>query len=252
MKTQTYLPSPAEISETFRSEISNLAGTVAFEHVTGKSLFLRAVLPHSRDVKEDDRIDHGVAVRTEGPELFVHPYSFREICTNGAIHITNIRSKAIELGTSSGETAMVDCLFRQAIQSCGSLEAFQANLEEMRDAMNRRVNMAIVMSSMARRGVLSRTMNRIIDRFNTQPDRSGFGLMNAITAQARDTTNQEEKWKLETIGGGIIAWLEKPDSWSTDSLGIHSHSRFSDALAAHEAATSGNCKVPEERYSSAC
>jgi len=243
MNTQTYLPSPAEICEIFRSEITDLHGTVASEHVTNESLFLRAVLPKSREVKTDDWISHGVAVRTEGPKLSVHPYTFREICTNGAIHITNINSQVIELGTSFGDTSMVDCLFRQAILSCGSPEAFRRNLDDMREMMDRRVELEIMISSMVRLRVRAPIINEIIGRFARQPDRSGFGFMNAITSTARDTPNQEEKWKLETIGAGIIAWLEKPDLVSSGSKRV---------FEVHEALTRESPEVMEKRYASAC
>ena len=46
-------------------------------------------------------------------------------------------------------------------------------------------------------------MARIMDQFFGGGDRSRFGLMNAVTAVARDEADPEVRWGLEELGGGI-------------------------------------------------
>ncbi|MDF1812315.1 MAG: hypothetical protein P1V20_08875 [Verrucomicrobiales bacterium] len=211
MKSQTTFPDTTTILESFTDEIRELNGTVSYNYITREAMFLRANLPDCREVAKNDRIQHGIAVRTTNTSIIVHPYTFREICTNGAIHIENISSKEVELGSSDVETAGVDYFFREAVRSCATAEAFEANLAEMTAAMDEKIHLAIVMSAMAGHGVNSRVIDRIIARFIGTKDRSGYGLFNAITSTARDEKNPEEKWRLESVGGGILAWLKKPD-----------------------------------------
>jgi hypothetical protein len=44
-----------------------------------------------------------------------------------------------------------------------------------------------------------------MERFFQEADRSRFALMNAVTSVARDTRDPEVRWRLEELGGGILA-----------------------------------------------
>jgi hypothetical protein len=50
---------------------------------------------------------------------------------------------------------------------------------------------------------------RLLERFNAtpDPDRSAFGLLNAVTSVARETRDPETRWRLEELAGGMPAWL---------------------------------------------
>jgi len=52
-------------------------------------------------------------------------------------------------------------------------------------------------------GLASQIVRQIIDEFFKSEHRSRFDLMNAVTAVARDTSNPETRWRLETIGGAV-------------------------------------------------
>jgi hypothetical protein len=61
----------------------------------------------------------------------------------------------------------------------------------------------------------------ILGKFASEGDRSGFGLMNAVTATARDTADPELRWRLEELGGGVAALRRPqmpPDSEARDFL----------------------------------
>src|SRR5256885_684810 len=47
----------------------------------------------------------------------------------------------------------------------------------------------------------SEIVQQILGRFARDGDRSGFGLMNAVTSTARDTRNPDLRWRLEEFGG---------------------------------------------------
>ncbi len=48
-------------------------------------------------------------------------------------------------------------------------------------------------------------IGQFLRRFRSQPDRTRFGLVNAITSLARDTRDPESRWRLEELGGAIAA-----------------------------------------------
>jgi hypothetical protein len=62
---------------------------------------------------------------------------------------------------------------------------------------------------------------QIMDQFAREADSSTFGLMNAVTAVARDTPDPDLRWRLEELGGGIPAlvrpWLQ-PDGMAAVAL----------------------------------
>ena len=45
----------------------------------------------------------------------------------------------------------------------------------------------------------------IMRRFSRDRDRSVFGLANAVTSLARDQEDPEVRWRLEELGGGVLA-----------------------------------------------
>ncbi len=51
---------------------------------------------------------------------------------------------------------------------------------------------------------------RIERMFSGETDRSLYGLMNAVTAVAREEREPRTRWRLEELGGGIPALLLPP------------------------------------------
>src|SRR5947209_18288497 len=79
-----FLPATQDIKECFGREIAQLGGTVSDAYDDGARLFLRSVLPAMEEVRPGDRMQAGVGVRVTGGEIWVHPYTFRQVCRNGA------------------------------------------------------------------------------------------------------------------------------------------------------------------------
>ena len=53
------------------------------------------------------------------------------------------------------------------------------------------------------------TVNRITDQFKFEDD-TMFGLMNAVTAVARETQDPALQWELEKLGGRFLALVPTP------------------------------------------
>jgi len=211
-----YLPTTQDIRETFADEVASLGGGIPDVYNDGQRLFARAVLPADTEVRPGDHIRAGVAVRASGTELLVHPYTFRQICSNGAIATHALHGRRLERIQSSGifdatydeDVALMD--LRLAVRACAAKDAFDTAAQEMRSAAEVEADFALqvlpALAAMPER-LAARLVPQIFHRFTTGGDRSAFGLLNAVTSVARDTRHPEMRWRLETVGGTIPSRL---------------------------------------------
>jgi hypothetical protein len=214
-----YLPAAPEIREALEQEALELGGTVPDVYAEGDLLFARAVLPDTAEVRPGDRIHGGVAVRTHDTEIHVHPYTFRVVCTNGAIAACATDSRVVERVDLAAPTPMINAVleeFRAAVRGCAAPAALDGTVSAMRAATQREADMLLHILPLLPQmppGVRASILRMIVRRFDAEGDRSVFGLVNAVTSVARDTTDPGTRWRLEELGGGMLAWVpERPKS----------------------------------------
>jgi hypothetical protein len=212
-----YLPAGPEILEALEWEVRELGGTVPDVYAEGDLLFARAVLPDAAEARPGDRIHGGVAVRTHDTEILVHPYSYRVVCTNGAIATFTTGSRVVErvevAAPSSAINAVLDEL-RAAIRVAAAPAALEATVGAMRSAAEREADVMMQLMPLLPHmppGMRASLVRTIVRRFEAERDGSVLGLVNAVTSVARDTTDPETRWRLEELGGGMLACLpERP------------------------------------------
>jgi hypothetical protein len=201
----------SEIGAIFAEEVAAAGGSVANAFDDGNRLFMRAILPAESEVKSNDRVRGGVAIRATREEIWVHPYVFRQVCQNGAIIAHAAESRHLESADFSFDTeeVMVAAL-REAVQACCTQEALSTAASEMRLAVRSEVDIALTLVSLLSRlkadfasDFAAEVLMDIVDRFFEGRDNSRFGLLNALTSVARDTSDPEVRWRLEVIGGGL-------------------------------------------------
>jgi hypothetical protein len=191
----------------FSKEVTAHSGRVLDVFEDGRRLFARSVLPRVEEVRPQDRLQGGVALRGTESQLWVHPYVFRQVCRNGAImahalqtcHLTGIDEIPCDEASES---------IRDAIEVCCADEAFKTAVEQTRSATEVEADLALsLLPHLAHFPARQRAelLTMIMDRFSTGRDNSRFGLMNAVTSVARDTNDPEFRWRLEELGGGIPA-----------------------------------------------
>ncbi len=210
-----YLPATREIRETFTDVITSVGGVVSDVFENEDRLFARAVLPADGEIRPGDRVRAGVAVRAAGPEIQVHPYTFRQVCSNGAIASHTLQSRCLErvyseVFASTYECAVLQAKLRDAVQACAAREAFDVVADEMRAASEVEADFALdVLPGLARLPERLRAQLEpyIFRGFAAASDRSVFGLLNVVTAIARDTRDHDTRWRLEELGGTIPARL---------------------------------------------
>jgi hypothetical protein len=213
-----YLPAAPEILETFEQEVRELGGTVRDVYAEGDLLYARAVLPSQMDVRPGDRVHGGIAVRTHDTEILVHPYTYRVVCTNGAILASPMASRVVERVDLAAATPIINAVLdelRAALHVGGASPTLDTAVRAMRSAAERDADLLIeLMPALPHMppGVRASVLRSIVRRYETDGDRSVLGLVNAVTSVARDTVDPDLRWRLEEVGGGMLARVPEPAS----------------------------------------
>lgn len=207
----SYVPTTSEIALAFADEISALGGSVSESFDDGSHLFLRAQLSAEREVSPGDALKAGVALRTVGPSVSVHPYIYRRVCSNGAIaaQVTGTRQiRRVEFVTATEFVAGAIDEIRLTVRQCADPAVFAKAASGMQLARN-----VLAEAMIGALPVLDRVpadhrehiIAMLAREFETTNDGTYYGVMNAITAVARETSDHETKWQLEEFGGSIPA-----------------------------------------------
>ena len=210
-----YAPTIREIRDAFTDEITSLGGVVSNVFDDDVRLFARSVLPAQADVRASDAVNAGVALRATGSEIVVSPYTFRQVCSNGAIaaHVTQSRRlERIACGEAlrpAYDSAVTLLDVRGAARACAATDVFAGAVDTMRSATDVRAE-AMIQLLPAMRRIPRDDLADILDRFTAARDWTAFGLVNAVTSYARDTQDAEHRWNLEELGGALLARLARP------------------------------------------
>jgi hypothetical protein len=187
----------------FAEEIAACGGEVRDTFDDTRRLFLRSILPEAEEVRPRDRVQGGVALRFNGSDVWVHPYIFRQVCSNGAIMAQSLQTRHITDLELLGPDQVLPQV-REAIQQCAAPAVFHRGAGQMRGAQEVAADVGITLISSLGR-VSPITASQILRFLFESQDRSVFGLANAITATARDTSDEDLRWELEELGGGVFA-----------------------------------------------
>ncbi len=200
----------------FAEEVATLGGAVLDRFTDDTRLFLRSVLEPGFDVRPGDRMHCGVAMFVCGPDVKVCPYHFRQVCRNGAVQSHAFGSTCIRRANEAAipfEAARVEEEVGCAIRAGASPEVFTQTRRELHraaDAAASRILDLLPMLAGWHRIGDHRAIKVILSSFHNAGDHSVFGLMNAVTATARDSADPEQRRRLEELGGGLPALITRP------------------------------------------
>jgi hypothetical protein len=205
MSTDGLLSTP-ELDVIFSREVAAMGGVVKDRYDDGRLLLVRGVLAESEEVRPLDKVFGGVALRSNGPTVFVHPYVFRQVCTNGSIMAQAVQTRTVNLGDFASESEAEGAV-AEAVRACGAPEAFADLVDRVRTATERKADLALsllpLIGSLPARDGRS-AFRKILKRFLDDADDTHYGLFNAVTSVARDTPDPQTRWRLEEMGGGLI------------------------------------------------
>ena len=222
-----YVPTIREIRVAFDDEIAPLSGRPSDVYEDDRRLFARAVLPPMADVRLGDGLQAGVALRAVGPTVLVHPYTFRQVCSNGAIaaralatrYVARPRALSVSAPAFQVEAALAE--IREAVRGCAEPEVFRAVVAEMRTAAEIEADITIQLMPALRRlspPLAARVQPRIVRQFRVGQDRTIFGLLNAVTRVAREERDPQDRWDIEELGGSMPARVGPPPTAAPPAL----------------------------------
>jgi hypothetical protein len=207
----SFFPTTSEIALVFADEISALGGSVSDSYDDGSRLFLRAQLSAEREVGPGDVLNAGVALRAVGPIVSVHPYVYRRVCSNGAIaaQVTGTREiLRAEFVTATEFVAAAIDEIRLTVRQCAEPAVFEKAASGMglaRNVLAEAMISALPILERIPEDHREHIIAMLAREFDSANDRSYYGVMNAITAVAKETSDPETKWQLEAFGGSIPA-----------------------------------------------
>ena len=237
MRNQPSVPL-ASISDIFQQEIAERSGEVLNVVQEKTRLFARSVVPDIADVLPKDHLQGGVALRATESEVWVSPYVFRFVCSNGAIMAHALQTRQLSDMDWQDPWSAANSL-REVIQACCQPEAFASAVQEFRLA----TKMIVVpgphlLTWLAQSGLADNGLYQaIMDQFFREPDETRFDLTNAVTAVARETRDPDVRWRLEELGGAIAAGQVDPSPSRNPRIDHRRH----DSLPALSAASP--CRV---------
>ena len=205
-------PTTRELLDVLSAGVARHGGSVSNSFDDGRCLYARAVLPATREVARGDRLQGGVALRANEGEVCVHPYVFRQVCSNGAIFAQVVGTRVILQDEFNVLPQVVE-----AVGSCCGEETFAEAAGQMRSAQNVHANMMLNLApflSKLPREYVQRFLRDVAAQFNRERDRTRYGLMNAVTATARETHDPDLRWRMEELGGAVAAASRDP-VWSS-------------------------------------
>jgi hypothetical protein len=203
------LPSPKEIRAIFEEELTIIGGRISDDIRHRGRLYLRATVPHTRQVRPNDHIQGGVAITTVDQDIRVYPYVFRQIGRNGAIMtqlLETQRIKRVSTDASSRALGNLKEKLRHTIRLCAGAETLSTVTEQLRHAAEAEVDASIQLSAVISRlprRQSSLLLSQILSEFHDDEDDSVYALMNAVTVVARDEQDPETRWDLEELAGGV-------------------------------------------------
>jgi hypothetical protein len=212
--SMTYLPPTQELHALFIDEVSAMGCVCPDVYDDGVGLYARAFFSAPVAVRPADAVQGGVALRAVGEFVDVHPFVYRQVCTNGAIVADALQSRRVQRVSMAAPTVAINAALaevRLAIRGCAHPSAFADAVDGMRRATRQPATslMAMLLTFGSDRRLTAALLSGAAERFEAGGDPTAFGLMNAITSLARDTRNPERRWRLEELGGGMLALIPR-------------------------------------------
>jgi hypothetical protein len=231
--------STAHVLKAFTEGIEIRGGKVTESFDDGSRLFARSVLCKLAEIQPGDQLRGGVAIKATQEGIWLYPYTFRLVCSNGAIHAETLDERPVAEPRLQTPDAVLRAV-REAVAACSKEEVFSSSVDAMQRSRGARavgmiLSLLPLMSRFSSRNasLLARhlfghraeqreavrevsavsdlsgdevdLLFTVVDRYRTDGDPSRFGLANAITATARDVQDPDLKWELEKLGGSVAA-----------------------------------------------
>jgi len=194
VKTAKYM-----VRDLFQETFREMDGKIIDSTEARGIVYARATVPRTRSVRKGDEFFGGVAMRASDAGVSIHPFTFRVVCSNGAVMSRSRLSRSFEFDCEWDLRMRFQ--LRQAFEVCASEPAFEESIASVQSALDLEVDMAMMMMDLK---LPTRMLRAFLERFiEDRESNTAYGWMNAVTATARTVRDPEERWELEKLGAMI-------------------------------------------------
>jgi len=192
-------------------------------HISDTRLYLQVNVPHQvAEIKKGDRVIQGLILSNSevGASAFtVEPFLWRLVCSNGLIApqaLTRIHLGAKNDVGIMSETTMdlekdlLKSKVTDIIDSVFNLEVFEAWVEQLKGTTEVHIPKPTETLDAAfdNFGLFEDLKPKVLDEIIREGDNTQYGLVNALTAVARDVPNFEDMVTMERVAGEISMMKE--------------------------------------------
>lgn len=206
-------------ANVFAEATEAYGGVIARDNeIRGKRFLASTFRGIEKAITRNDAIQGGLALELSGREAKLYSYTLRLVCSNGLISTLSeeeeeftwyretefeeaIYRKYAELETTASQVAG---LYRESQQQRADERLWQhvlSSLNQLQADTRWMDFLFIAIGEEGRRRRFNRPENR---HAGPETEISRFGLVNAVTAMARDTQEPELRWQMEKLGGELL------------------------------------------------
>ncbi len=218
------------ITERFEELVLRHNGQIVDDLRDRPSGYLSAYFPFQKaEIQRNDIIALGAALKQDENQIVsFHPFTYRLVCTNGALRPQSLVSEKEVYSPEQLEKELDELLFSLGMQTIeADAERFrqlqqqpisQRNLDWVTRSLYHRINRSPVSNRRSSRyqrlRELAHTLqeefdqNRALRSENTQIQ-TQFDLVNAVTALANRQHDPADKWELMRLGGELMETLHE-------------------------------------------
>ena len=165
---------------------------------------VRAVLPEKFLMRGEDGVKGGVGARLIENVAQIRPYLFRLACSNGSLYSLGFASSDINVLSPNFEREL-----REAVTACLDPDLHEDLAGQMDAAHEYELDITTTAMTLASHisrlpAHMSGTMALVIEKLLAQRQRNLFALIQSVTAVARDSDEDFDRWELESLGGLLV------------------------------------------------
>ena len=191
-----------EIFEAFSETLGEYQGKILRVYQHEYFLTIRSLIPVDGKVAKGDSFRQGVALRANWDSIEVCPFVHREVCQNGTIVPIGFSRVSTDRNEDK-DWAIVQ--LKKGLMQCFHPATFAESLHQFKESTTRPLPGEFNLVEFLSKNKM-RMSRRKLERFAEllrQEERNDYGLMNALTALARDEKDPFFRWDLELLGGQV-------------------------------------------------
>lgn len=193
-----------KVTELFTQKVSQHGGHIIQTSISAEHVLIEATLTVSDALLKGDYVQGGVALYYSPTLIAIHPYLFRLICESGLL-IANTPEDCIiwQQGDAELNEKTLDTHLETAVQCCTKKDTFLPTITSLKTALSQEVILLKEILSLPRLTEDNSLLDELLKHAIVEDEDTAFGLINTITATARDINMPQTCYQLQKLAGEI-------------------------------------------------